>query len=243
VGEKMRIHVWLAKHTNISRRKAEVLVQDGRVQIGGCIAQIGQKVEAVADVRVDGKIIRNITVDRQVLALHKPVGYVCSQSPQDQLPSVFDLLPKLSGGKWVLVGRLDVNTSGLLLVTTDGNLANKLAHPSHGFEREYLVRISQTLTQSMLDNLRGGVMLDDGEARVQKIQPHGKPTQGANAWYMVILKEGRNRIVRRLMASQGVNISRLIRVRFGPIKLEKALNVGKYQTIDCAWIDQYLANR
>ena len=145
----------------------------------------------------------------------------------------------LTRGKWILVGRLDVNTSGLLLVTTDGELANRLAHPSSNLEREYLVRVSGELTASMQALLKSGVELEDGKASVKRIKQHGKPT-GRNYWYELVLEEGRNRIVRRLMDYYDLQVSRLMRVRFGPIKLERQLGVGKYQEIDIGWMRRQL---
>jgi len=236
----MRVHAWLAKHTTLSRRSAEDAVASGRVEINQVLAVIGQQVTKSDVITLDGNIVRHRTIDRQLIALNKPVGYVCSHKPETNQLSVFSLLPTLKSGKWILVGRLDINTSGLLLVTTDGTLANALAHPSSGFKREYLVRVSKTLSQDEMSTLRSGVMLDDGMAAFEKIQLHNSRFKGINTWYSVILTEGRNRIVRRLMASLDANVSRLVRVRFGPVKLDKALGLGKYQPIDCEWIDKFL---
>lgn len=234
----MRIHVWLAKHTHLSRRKAEQYVADGRVQISGQLATIGQPISEGDQVFLDGKRIRAISVEPKLIALHKPVGYVCTTEPESHQTSVYDLLPPQTG-KWILVGRLDVNTSGLLLVTTDGELANRLAHPSSNLEREYLVRVSGELTASMQASLKSGVELEDGKASVKRIKQHGKPT-GRNYWYELVLEEGRNRIVRRLMDYYDLQVSRLMRVRFGPIKLERQLGVGKYQEIDIGWMRRQL---
>jgi 23S rRNA pseudouridine2605 synthase len=234
----MRIHVWLAKHTHLSRRKAEQYVADGRVLISGQIATTGQPVSVSDAVLLDGKRIRAISVEPKLIALHKPVGYVCTTEPESYQTSVYDLLPHQTG-KWILVGRLDVNTSGLLLVTTDGALANLLAHPSSNLEREYLVRVSGELTASMQTSLKEGVRLEDGNASVKRIKQHGKPT-GRNYWYELVLEEGRNRIVRRLMDYCDVQVSRLMRVRFGPIKLERQLGVGKHQEIDIQWMRRQL---
>ena len=237
----MRIHVWLAKHTKLSRRKAEQYVADGRVQISGQVARIGQAVMASDLVYLDGQQIRSITVEPKLIALHKPVGYVCTTQPQEHQTSVYDLLPSQSA-KWILVGRLDVNTSGLLLVTTDGELANLLAHPSSNMEREYLVRVSGELDKSQQALLKKGVELEDGKAQVKRIKQHGKPS-GRNYWYELVLEEGRNRIVRRLMGYFDLQVSRLIRVRFGPIKLERQLGVGKYQEIDIKWLRQQILRK
>lgn len=235
----MRVHVWIAKYTTYSRRKAEALVEQGLVTINGQIAKVGQPVELADAVVVEGKRIQSRNIEPVLMALHKPLGYECSHNSETHL-SVFELLPKLKSGKWILVGRLDVNTSGLLLVTTDGQLANKLAHPSRGFEREYLVRVSQALSPEALVQLKKGVMLEDGKAKVSHIKEQKKSGSGRNVWYNLVLKEGRNRIVRRLMESQGVQVSRLMRVRFGPIKLDKAMGVGKTQVIDAEWVKDLL---
>lgn len=234
----MRIHVWLAKHTKLSRRKAESYVAEGRVSVSGKQAVVGQIVTEADTVYLDNKCVRAITVVPKLLALHKPVGFVCTAKPQAQQTSVLDLLPE-QHTKWVLIGRLDVNTSGLLLVTTDGELANLMAHPSSNIEREYLVRVNGTLTESMLAEMKSGIELDDGRVVVKRIKPHGKST-GRNGWYEMVLEEGRNRVVRRLMAYYQLQVSRLIRVRFGPIKLERQLGVGKYQEIDIEWVKNRL---
>lgn len=236
----MRIHAWLAKHTDLSRRSAEDEVKEGNVKIDNKIAAIGQKVDSASTITLNGKIIRHVTIDRQLIALHKPVGYVCSRKPQDKQLSIYDLLPKLTSGKWILVGRLDINTSGLILATTDGVLANALAHPSNGYQKEYIVRVSQELTPDKIMLLKSGVMLEDGMASVDAIKPHKHTSKGINAWYSLTITEGRNRIVRRLMAEMGISVSRLIRVRFGKVKLDKALATGHYQVIDSKWVNQIM---
>ena len=239
----MRIHVWLAKHTKLSRRKAEMQVSEKRVTINHKTAEIGQAVESGDVVHLDGVRIRAVQSERRIVALHKPEGYVCSHRPQGDELSVFNLLPEYTHTKWILVGRLDINTCGLLLVTNDGNLANQLAHPSTGLEREYLVRVNSKLSSEIIAQLKQGVMLDDGWAKFSHITLQPKQKEGRNTWYKVTLDEGRNRIVRRLMESQGVLVNRLMRVRFGPFKLDKALGVGKFQDISPQWVDQYLANK
>jgi len=226
----LRIHVFLAKYTDISRREAEKLVIAGRVIIDGEVASVGQKVEGDEVVLLNNKRVYKQDQKDMLLALHKPEGYECSTQAQSG-QSIYDLLPDLSQGKWILVGRLDLNTSGLILVTNNGVLANQLAHPSNGLDREYLVRVNGKLTQEEMSMLISGVMLDDGFARCEKIVLN-QSSKGVNTWYKMIMAEGRNRIVRRLMAYMDKDISRLIRIRFGPIKLEKALPVGHYEYID-----------
>ncbi len=165
----------------------------------------------------------------KLIAYHKPVGEICSRSDPEGRPSVFARLPELRSGRWILVGRLDYNTSGLLLFTTDGQLAHRLMHPSGEVEREYAVRILGEVDQDMLARLRSGVELEDGLASFDAIDDAGG--KGANHWYHVVLKEGRRREVRRLWESQGVTVSRLIRIRYGTVLLTRSLPVGKYRDI------------
>lgn len=239
----MRIHVWIAKHTPLSRRKAEQMVAEGLVKINQKIAQVGQQVSNQDQVYLEGKLIRSYEIPQQLLALNKPEGYVCSHKPQGDEQSVDLLLPKLSNHKWIYVGRLDINTSGLLLVTTDGQLANKLAHPSSGFKRQYLARVSGMLSSHSLNMLQQGVMLEDGMARFAEIKPTKKTSPGKNTWYRITITEGRNREVRRLFESQGVEVSRLKRIAFGPIILDKSHALGKYQEIDLQWMRDFLVRR
>ncbi len=171
----------------------------------------------------------------RVLAYHKPPGEICSRSDPAGRPTVFDRLPRLKEGRWIAVGRLDINTSGLLLLTTDGDLANRLMHPSSQVEREYAVRVLGEVTREILDNLRHGVMLEDGLASFQSVRAAGG--EGANQWFHVILKEGRNREVRRLWESQGLRVSRLIRVRFGDCRLRRGLKAGDWDEFERDAVD------
>lgn len=236
----MRIHVWLAKQMNVSRREAEKWVLSGEVRVDGVIAKVGHKLEGSERIMVRGRTVDFQHVQPKLLALHKPVGYECSQKPQSGL-SVFELLPVLKTGKWILVGRLDLNTSGLLLVSTDGQLANELSHPSKGFKREYLVRVNGEISPKNMQALKNGIALEDGMAKCDGVKIH-KRSQGVNHWYQITMSEGRNRIVRRLMSAVGLEVSRLVRVRFGPVKLEKALGVGKTQEVDIEWIKRFMSS-
>lgn len=234
-----RIQKLLAAAGIASRREAERLIEAGRVSVNGNVISLGDKAELTDTVRVDGKIIR---LDRRpetkhrVLAYHKPEGQVCSRSDPEGRPTIFDHLPRLRSGRWINVGRLDINTSGLVLMTTDGELANRLMHPSHELEREYAVRILGEVDDAMLRRLRKGVELEDGMARFNSIRDAGG--QGANHWYHVTLQEGRNREVRRLWESQEVTVSRLSRVRYGPINLRRGLKPGQWDELTRAEIEQ-----
>jgi len=164
-----------------------------------------------------------------VLAYHKPAGEICSRADPGQRPTIYDHLPHIKDGRWIAVGRLDINTCGLILLTTDGELANLLMHPSSEIEREYAVRILGEVDQGILKQLRSGVLLEDGPACFETIQAVGG--QGANQWFHVVLKEGRKREVRRLWESQGLRVSRLIRVRYGDCRLRRGLRAGKWDEL------------
>ena len=213
-----------------SRRGMEQWIAAGRVTINGRVAKLGDRVGGDENILVDG---RKLSRPRQkkrlrVLLYHKPEGEICSRSDPAGRPTVFDRLPALSGERWVSVGRLDLNTSGLLLFTNDGELANRLMHPSSNIDREYLVRVHGEVADEALQRLRQGVLLEDGVARFTDIVPG--ESLGANRWFTVVLMEGRNREVRRLWESQGVAVNRLKRVRFGPIFCPSYVRQGQ-------WID------
>lgn len=213
-----------------SRRKAEEWIAAGRVEVNGTVAKLGDRVTGKERILVDGRPViqpQLQTAKRRVLLYHKPEREISTRSDPEGRPTVFDNLPPLRGQRWVAVGRLDINTSGLLLFTNDGELAHRLLHPSYEIEREYAVRILGEVTDAMLKQLQQGVELEDGKAAFTSIQDAGGT--GANHWYHVTLKEGRNRAVRRLWESQGVKVSRLIRVRFAQIQLPRLLPMGRWQ--------------
>lgn len=217
----------LARSGHGSRREIEAKIAAGRIRVNGMVAQLGERVDADAKVRIDGhevEIKPEEEVICRVLMYHKPEGELCTRKDPEGRPTVYDRLPRMSGARWVAVGRLDVNTSGLLLFTTDGELANRLMHPSQQVEREYAVRIFGEVDDKMMSRLKKGVQLEDGPAHFNSIKPAGG--DGMNRWYHVTISEGRNREVRRLWESQEVQVSRLIRVRYGDIPLEQGLPQG-----------------
>ena len=232
-----RLQKLLAQAGYGSRRGIEDLIVAGRVTVNRQVAQLGDRACAHDVVYIDKKrchLHDPDTIVTQVIAYHKPEGEVCTRNDPQKRPTVFDNLPTLKKGRWVSVGRLDINTTGLLLLTNDGGLANHLMHPSQEFERQYAVRIYGEVTEIILKRLVEGVTLEDGFARFEHVVPAGG--QGANQWYHVLVREGRNRLVRRLWESQAVVVSRLMRVRFGPIALDKRLRQGKVQELDAAQV-------
>ena len=210
-----------------SRRKMERWIEDGRVTVDGSVATLGDRIRAGQSLRLDGKPLEiDAATEVRVLLYHKPVREVCSRDDPEGRKTVFERLPKLKSGRWISVGRLDFNTSGVLLFTTDGALANALMHPSTAIEREYLVRVMGRVEEPMLERLKAGVELDDGPARFSDIQEGGG--DGINRFFYVVLIGGRNREVRRLWESQGTTVSRLKRVRYGEVFLPSKLKKGQW---------------
>ena len=214
-----------------SRRDMEQWIIAGRVTVNGTTATIGARVGALDEVKVDGRILQAAAPSQlpQVLLYHKPEGEIVSSDDPAGRPSVFDKLPRLRGAKWVAVGRLDFNSCGLLVFTTSGEIANRMMHPSFGLEREYAVRLLGQLTEEQIARLRSGIRLNDGVARCESVASEGG--EGANRWYRIVLKEGRNRIVRRMFEALALQVSRLMRVRFGPIGLPTRLRRGQFQEL------------
>jgi len=218
--EPVRLQKALAEVGLGSRREIEGWIRDGRVRVNGRLAHLGDRVGATDRVSVDGQPVKRRGLGRsrrRVLAYHKPEGEVVSRGDPEQRPTIFRHLPGIRDGRWIAVGRLDLNTAGLLLVTNDGELANRLMHPSRGVEREYAVRIHGKVDADQLQRLVRGVELDDGVARFEEIVQSGG--RGTNQWFHVVLREGRNREVRRLWEAVGCEVSRLKRVRFGNVIL------------------------
>lgn len=217
-----------------SRREMERWIGDGRISVNGKVATLGDRINDSDQVRVDGHVVnrqQTQTVCR-VLMYNKPEGELCSRKDEEGRPTVFDRLPRLTGGRWIAVGRLDLNTSGLLLFTNDGELANRLMHPKHEIEREYAVRVFGEVTRDMQKAVLKGVKLEDGEAKFTSLRARKSEEESLNQWFDVTLSEGRNREVRRLWESQGVQVSRLIRLRYGPLSLEKRLPQGGWLELE-----------
>lgn len=212
-----------------SRREMETVISAGRVTVDGKVAHLGDRINANQLVRVDGHPVKIATEEEQVcrvVAYHKPEGEICTRTDPDGRPTVFDRLPNIRGARWIAIGRLDINTSGLLLFTTDGELANRLMHPKFEVEREYSVRVFGEVNDAIIQRLRIGVELEDGKANFKKIKAMGG--EGVNRWFNVVLTEGRNREVRRMWESQGTVVNRLIRIRYGDLLLPKHLPAGGY---------------
>lgn len=212
-----------------SRREMETVIDAGLVTINGRVAVLGDRIGEQDQVTVKGRPVQlkaDSDLPRRVIMYNKPEGELVTRKDPEGRRTVFDHLPKLRGERWIAIGRLDINTAGLLLFTNDGELANRLMHPSHQVEREYAVRVMGEVTDEMLQAMRDGVMLEDGLASFSAIQLVGG--EGINVWYHVVINEGRNREVRRLWESQGVTVSRLKRVRYGNISLDKRTKMGEW---------------
>lgn len=227
----------LARAGKGSRREMERFIQADRVSVNGEIAKLGMRVEISDVIKLDGLTVRQVEADMvsRVIVYNKPEGEICTRNDPEGRKTVFARLPKLNAGRWVAVGRLDINTSGLLLFTTDGELANRLMHPSNEVEREYAVRVFGEVDDAMVNKLRKGVTLEDGPAKFEKITYTGG--EGLNKWFNVILSEGRNREVRRIWETQEVQVSRLTRVRYGNIQLPRQLPQGGWAELEKDEVD------
>jgi 23S rRNA pseudouridine2605 synthase len=237
-----------------SRRAVEQWIREGRVTIGGRLARLGDRAAPTDDVRLDG---RRLVLDgsrpaaAELLAYHKPVGEVTTRSDPQGRPTVFDRLPPPRTGRWIAIGRLDVGTSGVLLFTNDGELAHRLMHPSAEVEREYRVRVRGVPSGSALRALSRGVRLEDGPAAFERIVPErsgfvrscdsSADGEAGHRWYRVVLREGRNREVRRMWAAVGHEVSRLVRIRFGAIELPRGSRAGSWRRIESAEIERSLS--
>jgi len=209
-----------------SRREIEKWISDGRISVNGQVSKLGDRAERSDQISVDDRPVQLIKDMIRLILLNKPEGCICTRKDDEGRPTVFELLPSLKRGRWVAVGRLDFNTSGLLLFTNNGEIANKLMHPSANLEREYVVRVHGKVTQKIIDTLLEGVVLEDGFAKFESIT--SQRGSGQNTWFNVVIKEGRKREVRRLWESQDCQVSRLKRIRFGEYALPIELPVGQF---------------
>ncbi|HEX4552110.1 23S rRNA pseudouridine(2605) synthase RluB [Pseudomonas sp.] len=222
-----------------SRRDVEAWISQGRIKVNGKDATLGLRVDMHDAITIDGKVIKREEAAesvRRVIMYNKPDGEICTRDDPEGRPTVFDKLPRPKEGRWINIGRLDINTTGLLMFTTDGELANRLMHPSYEMDREYAVRVRGEVDDEMIERLKAGVVLEDGPARFTDIQqaPGG---EGFNHWYHCVVMEGRNREVRRLWESQGLVVSRLKRVRFGPVFLNSDLPMGRWREMSQYEVD------
>ena len=226
-----RLQKLLATAGQGSRREIERWIRDGRLQVNGVRAELGVRASAQDEILLDGRrlVLQAAAPAREVLVYHKPMGEMSTRRDPHGRPTVFEKLPALAQGRWILIGRLDVNTTGLLLFTNDGELAHRLMHPSSEVEREYLVRIRGKPSPAVLETLRRGVQLEDGPAAFDRIEA-GEAT-ASHAWFRVVLHEGRNREVRRLWEAVGFEVSRLIRLRYGPCRLPEGLRPGQWSRL------------
>ena len=225
-----------------SRRSMEALVRAGEVTVNGTPAKIGARVGPRDSIRVRGKPLGRRFESRlpRVLLYHKPEGEIVSREDPAGRVSVFDHLPPVHGAKWLTIGRLDFNTSGLLILTTSGELANRMMHPRYALEREYAVRVLGRLSTEEMERLTSGVRLDDGIVRCVSVGDAGG--EGANHWYRLVIREGRKRVVRRLFAALGHAVSRLIRVRFGSVVLPRELRRGQFLELTRGRVRELLAS-
>ncbi len=237
-----RIQKVLARTGVGSRRQVEDWIRQGRVKVDGIAASLGQRIGPGNTLELDGRVVKlQAASTRRVLLYHKPEGELCTRHDPAGRRTVFDTISELDGERLVCVGRLDLNTSGVLLLTTDGDLANRLMHPASQIEREYRCRVHGKLEKSSLERLRRGIRLDDGIARFDRISAeHSHQRDATNRWYRVSLKRGRYREVRRLWEAVGGRVNRLIRVRYGCISLDKSLKPGDWVELEAAMIDRLL---
>jgi 23S rRNA pseudouridine2605 synthase len=236
----IRLQKLLATAGVASRRQVEQWIAAGRLTVAGRVAKLGDRAGPGDEVRLDGRRLElgpPQPATRQVLLYHKPVGEVTTRRDPQGRPTVFDRLPSPQHGRWIVVGRLDVNTSGLLLFTTDGDLAHRLMHPSSGIEREYLVRVRGRPDGDTIRKLLRGVPLEDGPAAFDRVTEEPSPRgEAQNASYRLVLHEGRNREVRRIWEAVGYEVSRLLRIRYGPIELPRDLRAGEWRLVDASLV-------
>ena len=230
-NDSEKIQKVLARKGLGSRRKIEDWLREGRIDVNGKKAKLGDRITLEDRVFVDGKPVRHLNQKQRsrVIIYHKPTGEVCTRNDPEGRKTIFDHLPRLGGSRWIAVGRLDINTSGIILLTNDGDLANRLMHPRSEIERTYAVRVMGEVELKQIQSLTKGVMLEDGIAKFDSVVAAGG--EGLNRWYHVSLHEGRNREVRRLWEAIDTQVSRLIRISFAGIALPRNLRLGKRQEL------------
>lgn len=241
VSSPERLQKLLAAAGLGSRRAIEAWIRAGRVAVDGRTATLGERASHDAVITLDGRPVDLAPrqAGREVLIYHKPAGEVTTRQDPQQRPTVFERLPPPRSGRWIVVGRLDVNTTGLLLFTTDGELAHRLMHPSGEVEREYLVRVRGEPDEATLERLRRGVRLEDGLAHFDRIERGARTA--SHDWFRVVLREGRNREVRRLWMAVGFEVSRLMRVRYGPVSLPQDMRPGTARWLEPRAVDALVA--
>ncbi|MEY4718035.1 MAG: hypothetical protein RL563_653 [Pseudomonadota bacterium] len=226
-----------------SRREIERWMEEGKLTVNGDRIQPGYHLKVGDHLQLNGRVVKWEKYAEQptrVLVYHKPVGELVTRRDPEGRPTIFSRLPRLAVGRWIAVGRLDINTSGLLLVTNNGELANRLMHPSRQVEREYAVRILGEVDEAMMERLKADVELDDGPAHFDSVTFHAG--EGANKWFYVTVKQGRNRLVRRLWESQGVKVSRLTRVRYGDISLPERVRSHDHIELEAKELQALMAS-
>ena len=245
VSQSEKLHKVLADIGLGSRRDMEQLILEGRISVNSEPAHLGQRIMPGDIIRMNGRVVKRMPASAKpktprVLVYHKPAGEIVSMDDPQGRPTVFDHLPKITGARWIAVGRLDFNTEGLLLFTTSGDLANRLMHPRYQIEREYAVRAAGVMTDEAKKALTEGVMLEDGPAAFSMLEEKGG--DNLNKWYLVRISEGRNREVRRMFAAVGLTVSRLIRVRYGAVHLPADLAKGQKRELQPEWVQAWMAD-
>lgn len=230
--DTIRIQTLMAQSGVGSRRQCDRWVAEGKVTVNGQKAKIGQMVSRQDDIRLAGKLIARGATETRLLLLNKPSGYVCSKVAEGDMPSVYQLLPHVKSGRWCLVGRLDVTTTGLLLVTNSGSFAQQLTHPSNDFVRTYRVRIFGKPPQGWLKQLKEGTMIDGEKIICQDAKWMEKRSEGHNQWVMIKIHVGRQHIIKKICDAYGLTVTRLIRTGFGRLLLPKPLSVGSWVELD-----------
>lgn len=226
-----------------SRRACEALIKQGQVIVNGKIAELGLRVTESDKIKYKGQLLKESRLQKsatRVILYNKPEGLVCSRKDEQDRDTIYSQLPKIFQGRWISIGRLDLNTSGLLVLTNNGDLANRMMHPSYEMEREYTVRVFGEVTDDMLKTLHKGVQLEDGAAKFHRIIPMPTEEGVMNRWFKVVIKEGRKREVRRIWESQGVQVSRLHRIRYGQLSLPRGLRTGKTEELTWKQINELL---